>query len=249
MSALRVVRLIAGRELRSYFFQPLAWVILTVLLLVNGFNFWLVLSLFNQAPAPFIELLRFFFSGLLFWLPLLVSIPLIAMRLLAEERQTGTLETALTAPVSEGQLVLGKYLAGLTFLAALFSPLALYIGLLDWLGEVDWRAAGAGFLGLFLVGGFLLAAALCVSALTRNQIVAAIFGFALVMALFLTPFLAAFVLHAEPWRQVFEYINLLRTMDDFPRGVIDSRRLVYPLSGTVLFLFTSARLVEASKGR
>lgn len=249
MNALRAIALVAGRELRSYFFQPLAWVVLTAVLLLSGWNFWLVLASFAQAGAPTVEITRFLFSGLLFWLPLLVSLPVVAMRLVAEERQTGTLETLMTAPVTEGQVVAGKFLAALGFFCVLWAPLALYLGLVEWLGEVDWRAAGAGFLGLLLVGAFLLSVALCASALTRNQIVAAIVGFAAVMALFVTPFLAGFVLHGAGAEKIVEHVDLLRTMDDFPRGVIDSRRVLYPLSGTVLFLFIAARLIEAARGR
>lgn len=249
MNGLRAIGFVAARELRSFFFQPLAWVVLTALLVLNGWNFWLALATFNQAGVPTVELIRFFFSGLLFWLPLLVSLPVLAMRLVAEERQTGTLETLMTAPVTEGQVALGKYLAALGFFCVLWLPIVLYVALLDWLGEVDWRAAAGGFLGLLLVGGYLLAASLCASALTRNQIVAAIVGFVVVMGLFLTPFLAVFVVRDEAVRHAFEYLDLLRTMDDFPRGVIDSRRIVYPLSGTVLFLFVAARLIEAAKGK
>ena len=249
MNSLRAIALIAGRELQSYFYQPLAWVVLTGLLLLNGWNFWLVLANFNQAGVPADELLRFFFSGLLFWLPLLVSLPVLAMRLVAEERQTGTLETLLTAPVTEGQVAVGKYFGAFSFFTVLWSPLIVYIVLLDRLGGIDWSAAAGGFLGLLLVGGYLLAAAVFASALTRNQIVAAILGFVVVMALFLTPFLAAFVVRAEGAKHVFEYVDLLRTMDDFPRGVIDSRRILYPVSGTALLLFIAARLVEASKGK
>lgn len=249
MNAARQIALIAGRELRSYFFQPLAWVVLTAVLLLNGWNFWLALAAFDQAAAPSSELLRFFFSGLLFWLPLLVSLPVIAMRLVAEERQTGTIETLLTTPVTEGQVAVGKYIAALAFYVVLWLPLLVYIVLLNFLAVVDWSAAAGGFLGLLLVGGYLLAAAMCASALTRNQMVAAILGFVVVMALFLTPFLASFAIQSEGWRTVFEHADLLRTMDDFPRGVIDTRRLIYPLSGAVLFVFASARLIEASKGR
>lgn len=249
MSGLRTIALIAGRELRSYFFQPLAWVILTALLLLNGWNFWLVLATFNQVGAALDELLGFFFSGLLFWLPLLVAIPLVAMRLVAEERQTGTIETLLTAPVNEHHAVLGKYLAALAFYAVLFSPLVVYVLMVARLGDVDLRAAAGGFLGLFLVGGYLLSAALCASALTRNQIVAAVFGFAIVMALFLTPFLAEFVFQDATQRAVAEHLNLLKLMDEFTRGLVDSRRLVYTLSGTAFFLFLATRLMEAGKGK
>jgi len=249
MNGARAVLCIAGRELRSFFYQPLAWVVLTALLLLNGWNFWLALESFNQAGFPAAEIMRFFFSGLLFWLPLIVSLPLIAMRLIAEERQTGTLETLLTAPVTEGEVTLGKYLAALGFFVVLFSPLALYTLLLSRLGEIDFRAAAGGFLGLLLVGGYLLSAAVCASALCRNQIVAAVVGFALVSALFLTPFLASFVATGDAARAALSQIDLLRTMDDFPRGLVDLRRIVYPVSGTAFFLFAAARLLEAAKGR
>ncbi len=249
MNALRAVARIAGRELQSYFFQPLAWVVLTALLLLNGWNFWLVLEFFNQAGVPAEELLRFFFAGLLFWLPLLVSLPVIAMRLVAEERQTGTLEPLLTAPVTEAQVAVGKYFGALAFFAVLWSPLVVYAALLARLGSIDWRSAAGGFLGLLLVGGYLLAVAVCASALTRNQIVAAIVGFVAVMALFLTPFLAGSVVRGEGLRHLASYLDLFQTMDDFPRGIIDSRRILYPVTGTVLFLFLAARLVEASKGK
>lgn len=241
--------LIAGRELRSYFLQPLAWVVLTAIMILNGWNFWMALAAFNKMGLPSADLVRFFFSGLLFWLPLLVSIPVIAMRLVAEERQTGTLETLLTAPVSDGQVALGKYLAALGFFTVLWSPMVIYVGLLRFLGGVDWRPAAGGFLGLFLVGSYLLAATMAASALTRNQIVAAIVGFVVVMTLFLTPFLVTMIAGSEPVRRLFEYSDLMRTMDDFPRGLIDSRRLLYPISGIVLFVFLTARLIEASRGK
>jgi ABC-2 type transport system permease protein len=199
--------------------------------------------------APFSELVLFFFRGFLFWIPLLVGLPAIAMRLLAEERQTGTLETMLTAPVTENQLVVGKYLAALSFFAVLWAPLPVYLALLSPFGTVDWHAAGAGMLGLFLVGAYLLAVALLASALTRNQIIAAIVGFVLVTGLFFIPFLAGLVAHDELARRVAEHLDLIGLLEQFPRGVVDTRHLVYPLSGIVFCLFASARLLEAAKGR
>ncbi len=249
MSGLRAIGLVARRELQSYFLQPLAWVILTALLLLNGLNFWAVIWNFNAYGASSTELLRFFFGGILFWLPLLVSLPAIAMRLVAEERQSGTLETLLTAPVTEGQVAIGKYLAALVFFLVLWSPYVVYVFLVDRLGDIDWHAAACGFLGLVLVGGYLLSAAVAASALTRNQIVAAILGFVAVMGLFLAPFLLSFMAHDETWKKAWEYLDLLRTMDEMPRGIVDTRRLVYPLSGIVFFVFLTARLIEAAKGK
>lgn len=246
---LRVIGVIAARELRSLFLQPLAWVVLTALLFFNGLNFWITTASFNQAGAPSSEIVRFLFSGLLFWLPMLISLPVIAMRLVAEERQTGTLETLLTAPVSENQVAVGKYIAAFLFFAALWLPMLLYVGILDWFTDVDWWSASVGFAGHLLTGGFLLSVAVCASALTRNQIVAAIIGFVAVTTVFLLPLLAGFVVQSELATQFWQHLDLLSAMNEFPRGIVRSSRVVYAVSGVIFFVFSTARLIEASKGQ
>lgn len=249
MSALRSIGLIAGREIRSYFLQPLAWVVMTVMLAFMGYSFSSLLSVPGVSSAPALEVQRFLFTALLFWIPLLVFIPVVAMRLIAEERQSGTLETLLTAPVTENQVALGKYLAALFFFLVLISPFALFVALIGHFGEVDWLAALSAFLGLGLVGGFLIAVALCASSLTRNQIVAAIVGFVVVLFLYMAPLLAGLLARDPLWLEVFRYANLIETMEEFAGGIVDSRRIVYPLSGAVFFVFASARLIEAAKGK
>lgn len=249
MNAVRVVAAVAGRELRSFFLQPLAWVVLTSLLLLNGLVFWNALALFNLQGLPSSELVRFIFSSLLFWLPLLIGLPVIAMRLIAEERHSGTIETLLTAPVTETQVVLGKYAAALAFFIVLWSPLLAFVGLVEYYGDVDWWSAASGFLGLVLTGGFLLAAALCASAVTRNQIVAAVIGFVLVIGLFVLPLLAGLLAAGGPWEPLWKHLDLYSAVDEFARGIVRSSRVVYPVSGAALFLFLAARLMEAIKGR
>lgn len=239
---------IASRELRSLFLQPLAWVVLTVLVGFSSLSFWWILSYPSASALPAIEVQSFIFTGLLFWLPLLVFLPLIAMRLIAEERQTGTIETLLTAPVTETQMVIGKYAAAWSFYLVLISPFLLYLVLLARYGAVDWKAAASGFLGLALIGAFLLAAATTASALTRNQIVAAITGFIVVLLLYLAPALLQGQLPAgEAWLRLGNHLDLMSSMQDFSRGVISSARLAYPLTGIAFCLFVAARLVEASK--
>ncbi|MBP7149164.1 MAG: ABC transporter permease [Acidobacteria bacterium] len=249
MRSLALVGLIAGREIRSYFLQPLAWVVLTVLLAFNGYAFSSIVSLPGISSAPALEIQRFLFTTLLFWFPLLVFLPVVAMRLVAEERHSGTLETLLTAPVTENQVTLGKYLAALFFYIVMTCPFVLYLGLLDVFGEVDWRAGAAGLLGLWVIGAYLLAVCLCASSLTKNQIVAAIIGFVAALFLYVAPLLAQILARADAWRDVWDYFNLITSMEDFSKGLIDSRRLLYPLTGTVFFLFATARLIEAAKGR
>lgn len=249
MNALRSIGLIAGREIRSLFLQPLAWVVLTVMLAFMGYSFSALLSFPGISSAPAVEVQRFLFTALLFWIPLLVFLPVVAMRLIAEERQSGTLEALLTAPVSENQVAVGKYLGALFFYAVLVSPFALFLGIIGYLGEADWRAGGAAFLGLLLLGGYLLSVALCASSLTRNQIVAAIVGFVAVLFLYMAPLLAGLLVRDPLWTEIASYLNLIEAMEDFARGLVDSRRVAYPLSGIVFFVFASARLIEAAKGR
>ncbi|RMG45185.1 MAG: hypothetical protein D6718_08230 [Acidobacteria bacterium] len=249
MNALRVTLAVAGRELRAYFLQPLAWIVLTTMLLVEGLNFWYVIALSNGAGASFVEVARLLFSSLLFWLPLLVAIPVAAMRLIAEERQSGTLEALLTAPVTEGQVAVGKFLGAYAFFLVLLAPLLVDLVLLDTYGEVDWRAAAAGFLSLALTGAYLLAAAMCASALSRSAIVAAITGFILVMALFVTPYLGARLTEGTDWFRFWDQLDLLTALDEMARGIVKSNRIVYPVTGTAALLFACARLIELVKGR
>lgn len=248
MSGLAVIRWIAWRELRSLFFQPLAWVVLTVVVGFNSLSFWWIITYPSAGALPARDVQSFLFTGLLFWLPLLVFLPLLAMRLIAEERQSGTIETLLTAPVTATQVAVGKYLAALLFYLALIAPFLLFLLLLQHFGAVDWPAAACGMIGLILVGGFLLAAATTASALTRNQIVAAIVGFIVVLTLYVGPALIDGHLPAgAAWQAFGQHVNLLKVMEDFSRGVLSSARIVYPLSGIVFCLFATARLIEASK--
>lgn len=243
-----VIAWIAARELRSLFLQPLAWVVLTVLYGFSALSFWWVITYPSAAALPAREVQSFLFTGLLFWLPLLVFLPLVAMRLIAEERQTGTLETLLTAPVSEWQVALGKYLAAVGFYLTLIAPFALYLALLAHYGAVDWRAAGAGAVGLIAIGAYLLAAAMTASALTRNQIIAAITGFIVVLFLYLAPALLAAQLPAsEGWQRFVGQLDLMAAMQDFSRGAVHSGKLLYPVSGIVFCVFATARLIAAAK--
>jgi ABC-2 type transport system permease protein len=239
---------IAWRELRSFFLQPLAWVVLTVIIAFVCFSFWSIISYEGAGELPAIELQAFLFTGVLFWLPLLVFIPVLSMRLIAEERQTGTLETLLTAPVTELQLSIGKFLAAWGFFAVIIAPFWVLLAILAKVGAVDWYAATSGMIGLMLIGGLLLAVAMTCSALARHQIVAAITGFIVVLALYLGPLLLAGQLpETEGWRTLIEHIDLHRAMDDFARGVMKSSRLIYPISGIAFCLFTTARLIETAK--
>ena len=238
------------RELRSYFLSPLGWVVATGFIFFNGLSFQTILSyLLNpQAPAAMTPLDFFFGGTIFFWLSMLAFGPVLTMRLLAEERRSGTLEMLLTAPISEGQVVIGKYLGAFIFFVFLWLPSLVYVALLAGKLPLYWGPIAASYLGVFGIGGMFLAIGVFTSAITRNQVVAAVLSLALTFFAFLPAFLELLV-NDPKLRDALGYVNLYQHMDDFSKGIVDSRRLVYYLSVTAFFLFLASRAVEAGKGK
>lgn len=240
---------VAAREVFSFFVTPAAWVTLTLWMVLEGFHFYLLASYFAttsfQMPSATDTPLTFFFTGILFFVPIVVVVPLLTMRLLAEERRTGTLETLMTAPVSEGEVVTGKYLAGVVFWVALWAPTALYLPLLNAYGDLDWGALGAAYFGVFLLGVAFVAVGLLMSAVGQSQIVAGAATFAaLVLLLFVG--LGEYVFEGEA-AEAFGYVNVMGFMEDFAKGVVDTRRVVFALSLAVLGWFLAVRALEARR--
>ena len=238
------------RELRAYFFSPLAYVILTFFLLVNGYIFVLIVSFLNdpRAGGSTTPLKLFFGDTFFFWLVLLFVTPVLTMRLLAEERRSGTIESLMTAPVTEIQVVLGKYLAALAFYLFLWLPTLAYVVIIARSSTIDWGPIAGGYLGVTMIGAVFMAVGVFGSSFSKNQIVAAIVTFAMLMFFFAITFMESLTT-SETWKNVFAYMNLLQHMDDFGKGIVDSRRLVYYLSTVALFLFLTARALEVKKWR
>jgi ABC-2 type transport system permease protein len=247
MSAMLTV---ARREITSFFVSPIAYVVLTVWLLFFGIVFYVLALFFSaQPPGSGTNLLQAFFGGTtLFYLPLLIFPPVLTMRLLAEERSTGTLETLMTAPVSEVEIVLGKYLAAVTFWVVLWLPMLAYVWIAAGTGKdvVDMGAIGATYLGLFCVGLFYMAVGLFMSAVARSQIVAAVLTFLVLGGLFVTGLLG-YATQDEQKRAVFEYVGLWTQMAAFAKGVVDTRYVVYDVSMACLALFLSVRVLQANR--
>ena len=243
---------VARREILSFFVSPIAYVVLTVWLLFFGMVFYLLALFFTQSPPGGGQnLLQAFFGGTtLFYLPLLIFAPVLTMRLLAEERSSGTLETLMTAPVTETQIVLGKYLAALTFWVVLWTPTLSYVWLASGTGKdvVDLGAIGATYLGLFCIGVFYMAIGLFMSAVARNQIVAAMLTFLVLGGLFVIG-LAGYATLDEQKRAMFEYVGLWTQMNAFAKGIIDTRYIVYDVSVATLALFLSVRVLQANRGQ
>ena len=237
------------RELVAYFSSPLAYVVLTAFLFFNGYVFWLIISYLNDPRTQAMAPLKLMFGGtIFFWLLLLFLIPVITMRLLAEERRSGTIEVLLTSPVSEAQVVLAKFFAAFVFYLFLWLPTLVYVLILASYSKIDAGPVLAGYLGIALLGILFSSVGLLTSALTRNQIVAAIFAFAIVAVLFSLGLVEQLVTNAT-LKSALGYMNLWDHMDDFARGLVDTRHVVYQLSLAGMFLFLATKALEAKKWR
>jgi len=234
------------RELFALFVTPLAWVLMTAFLIVQGLHFALLTTQFAADPeigegGP----IQAFFGGtMLLYLPLLFMCPLLTMRLFAEERKSGTIEALLTAPVDTAGVVLGKYAAALVTYAAMWAPTVLYIVLIAKTGEVDWRVVGSSYLGVLGIGAGYLAIGTMASAMSKSQLGAAMVSSMILIGLFVLG-LGEFVFDAGPEREIAAYVSVWSQMGDFSQGVIDLRRVVLDATFAALPLFITVRAVDA----
>ena len=236
---------IVAREWRAYFLSPLAYVILTAYMFLNGLIFWRIVVFLSSPGAPRERFLSLMFTNTYFWIFTLFIVPIITMRLIAEERKTGTLELLLTSPVSEATVVVGKFLGALGFFLVVWIPSLLFILYLRSQTSVDLGSVASGYVGIILIGAYFIAIGVFASTLAKNQIVAAILTFAILIPIFSV---GLFQSGVDPNRQnVVDYLNMWDHMDEFSRGVMDTRRLVYYLSGMALFLFLSSVVLSSKK--
>jgi ABC-2 type transport system permease protein len=246
--------IIARRELAAYFLTPVSYLILTLFLLVEGYSFWLFLSLLNARSGQHGAVLQYLFGGtILFWLFIMFLASVITMRLIAEERRAGTLESLQTAPIGDASIIVGKFLGAFAFYASLWLPTLAYVLVLVALAPAgaapDLGPVASGYLGTLLVSSSALALGLLFSTVTRNQILAAVLSFVTLAMLLLVGALGETLLHGTRWQPLFEYGDLFRHMEELGRGIVDSRRIVYHLSIVVVALFTATRALAGKRGR
>lgn len=226
---------IARRELRSFFDSPVAYIVVVAFLLVAGWMFFSALFLMGRAD------MRSFFAPSPFSPSMLLVIlaPAMTMRLVAEERKSGTIELLTTMPVHNYQVLLGKYLAVLGLLVSALLLTLAYAFSIGSLGNLDWGPVISGYFGIFLFAGSLLAIGLLCSTLTSNQIVAFIVAFIIGAALYFVFWLQFFV--PQSMAVFFEYISVSSHLDNMARGVVDSRDVLYYLSVIAGALFLAER--------
>ena len=246
------------REMKSYFVSPVAYVVLTIFLVLAGLFFFgnldvVVRSTMNQAQMGQIGQpidVPAYVIGSLFdslTIVLLFLIPMLTMRLFAEERKQKTLELLLTAPINNVQTMLGKYLAGLTFLVILLTSAAFTISPLFIYGEPDVMPIFTAYLGLFLYGAALLALGLFISTLTENQIIAVVITFGVSLTFWLVSLFGAGATGTA--RDVINYLSIINHIEDFTKGVIDTSHVIYYLTFAFVWLFLAYRSLESMRWR
>lgn len=246
---MRTFLVLLGKELRSFFLSPVAWVVLALFMAISGLSFSWAVNHLREKPQEQ-SIVQWTFVPLWFWLYYPFLFPLITMRLFAEEQKLGTLESLLTAPVRASQVLLAKYFSAVIFYIVLWLPVLLYFGVLHWVmkGQVEFpQGALAGcYLILLLTGLFHLALGMLASALTRNQIIAAIIGFAFIILHFLGGVFVQTLAKDYPnqFRALVEHVAIKGHIDNFAAGLLDTRPVVYYLSFTVLLLAVTHQVLE-----
>jgi ABC-2 type transport system permease protein len=249
--------IICRRELGSYFSSPIAWLLVTMYSLIFGYFFWVYLGQFvvqsmelqmlgQAAPTNINEeiirplLANASFLGIFF-------IPLISMRLFAEEKRNGTIELLATSPVRDMEVILGKWFAATILYCWLLAYAGISFGFLFIYGHPDWKPLAVAYLGMILQGAAMLALGIFISTLTRNQIIAGAGTFAACLLLWVFSWVSSF--NAAGWAQVLSYLSIISHFDSFGRGILSSKDLIYYASVIFLGLFFTARSLESLRWR
>lgn len=238
------------RELAAYFFSLTGYVVIAGVTLLVGLSFWGLLDRLqgDTVPVPVTEL---FFSTYWFWSILLLTIPVITMRLFSLEKSSGTFETLMTAPVSELQVVASKFTAALFFYMVMWLPLLACLLIVRYYtsdsAAFDSGAVGCTFLGILLLGALFIALGCFASALSGTQMTAAILALVFSFSLFLLSFLAEPIPSASWQSQALSFFGLPDQMRDFARGVVDTRPVVLYVTLSFFFLFLSLRVLESRR--
>jgi ABC-2 type transport system permease protein len=249
--------IICRKELHSYFVSPVAYGMLTFFALVSGFFFWnalgymvitaiqaqergenIPMNLNDQMIAPLLSNISVI--GLFF-------IPMITMRLFAEEKRSGTIELLATSPIRDIEVILGKWSAAMLLYASMLFLSALNLSFLFRYGNPDWKPLAIGYLGLLLQAGGLMAIGTFISSLTRNQMIAGAATFAACLILWMFAWVGNY--ETSTWAQVMAYMSVITHFDSFARGVLDTKDTIFYLTVIVLGLFFTSRSLESLRWR
>jgi len=232
---------IANRELGSFFLSPIAYVVMGLFMLIGGLFF--ISNVFaTDQPAE----MRYWFAPIVF--VLIAVTPAISMRLMSEELRSGTIESLMTAPVSDTQVILGKWLGAWAFFAVVLLPTIAYVIVLEIWADPDLGPLISGYIGLLLVGGLFLAMGTFASTLSRNQIIAFIVTVFIILFFTVAMWILPSYLPTD-LAQAAAFLNVNNQYEDFAKGLIDVSNITYFLGGIALFLVMAIKALESRKWR
>ncbi len=246
---------IANKELRSYFASPIAYIVLGFFAFLFGWFYVTILSYFVQASMQMnqfgrqsVNINQQMIRGLLqnVTVLLLLMLPMITMRTYSEEKRSGTIELLLTSPLTDFQIIVGKFLGALALYATMLLITTIHMAVLFYYGRPEWKPIVAAYAGLLLMGGCFISVGLFISSLTKNQIVAAMATFAVFLFLWVINWIGSFYPQVEG---ITSYLSIIEHFDDFAKGVIDTTHLIYYLSFITFGLFLTAKSVDSERWR
>ena len=249
---------IAQKELRAYFASPIAYIVIGFFALLFGWFYvgildWFVrqgmqMGQFGMGPQN-VNVNQQMIRPLLLNMTVvfLFLLPLITMRTYAEEKRSGTIELLLTAPLTDWQIVLGKFLGAMALYAAMLALTLVHFGLLFVFGHPEWKPIATAYLGLLLFGGCFISIGLFVSSLTKNQIIAGAATFGVFLLLWVIDWIGQSL--GPTGESILKYMSMTEHLDDFVKGVIDTKHLVYYCSFIAFGLFLTVRSVDTERWR
>jgi len=252
---MRNIMAIAGKELRSYFASPIAYILIGFFLLPFGVFFYLYLQNFVKQSLQMTQfggamninqqVVRYVLQNAS--VIILFIMPMITMRTYSEEKRSGTIELLLTSPITDMEIILGKFLGALGLYASILAVTLLYMGILFVYGNPEWRPLVAGYLGLLLMGAAFISIGLLISSMTNNQIVAGTITFVVFLLFWIIGWFAD---TAGPTiGPITSWLSITEHFDDFSKGIIDTKHVIYYLTLITFGLFLSAKSVDTERWR
>ena len=249
---------IAHKEIKAYFASPIAYIVIGFSAVLFGFFFVTLLLSFDRMSlqagsgfgGPDSVNVNQMLIGPLFMnvaVILLFMLPLVTMRTYSEEKRSGTIELLLTSPLTDLQIVIGKFLGAFVLYVAMLGVTLVHIAFLFIFGNPEWRPVATGYLGVLLMGSCFLSLGLFVSSLTKNQIVAGIVTFAVFLLFWIVNWMSSFV--GPTMQGVLNYMSITEHLNDFTIGVLDTKHVVYYLSFIAFSLFLTVRSVDTERWR
>jgi ABC-2 type transport system permease protein len=254
---LKNILIICRKELKSYFSSPIAYLLMAIFAVIFGFFFYSATAFFVMRGMESQMMGRSMPMDVNEWVirPLLSNasviglflIPMITMRLYAEEKRSGTMELLLTSPIRDIEIILGKFIASLIMYACIIGVSALDLAALFAYGKPDWKPILVGYLGLLLQGAALIAIGTFISTTTKNQIIAGGATFAVCLLLWVLDWVSSY--EQAVWAKAIAYLSVVQHFEPFSKGVIDTKDLVFFISLTFFGLFLTARSMESLRWR